>query len=288
VSRASRPSDHAVVRGLARRSRSNFYYAFLFLPRPQRRAITAVYAFCRSVDDAVDAAPDPGSARRRIEWWRRELAACFGEGVPSHPISRDLAEHAARARLSREPLEEVIRGVEMDLAPPRYDTFEELAVYCRRVASAVGHSCIEIFESRGEASRRWATTLGIAFQLTNILRDLRADCARGRCYLPAEEMRRFGYSAGEAAAGRGGAAFRALMDFQCARALELFARSDAEFPASERSRLYAGEIMGAIYRKLLERIAARPEAVLEGQVGLPRPLRLAIAAGVFARSRLAP
>ncbi len=155
---AAPASDHALVEGLTRRSRSNFYYSFLFLPRPQREAITAVYAFCRSVDDAVDGASDPSTARAQIEWWRRELAACFGEGIPSHPITRDLAAHVVQSGLSREPLEEVVRGVEMDLTRRAYETFDDLAVYCRRVASAVGHSCIEIFGSRGDASRRYATT----------------------------------------------------------------------------------------------------------------------------------
>ena len=288
MSTATSSPDHAVVCRLTRRSHSNFYYSFLFLPRPQRGAIMAVYAFCRSVDDAVDAAPDPATARAQLERWRRELAACFGEGEPAHPITRDLADQVRRMGLTREPLEEVIRGVEMDLTQRAYETFEDLAVYCRRVASAVGLSCIEIFGSRGEESRRYATTLGLAFQCTNILRDLRADCRRGYCYLPAEEMRRFGYTGEEAASGRGGPGFKALMEFQCRRAQGLFAQADAEFPRAERRRLYAAEIMGAIYRRICKRIARSPEAVLERRVSLSRPHRLALAAGLFARARLAP
>ncbi len=281
-------ADHSLVRGITRRSRSNFYYSFLFLPRAQREAIHAVYAFCRCVDDAVDAAADAAAGRARLDHWRRELAACFGDGQPTDPVARDLAVHVARAGLTRAPLEEVIRGVEMDLTQRRYETFEDLAVYCRRVASAVGHACIEVFGSRGEASRRYATTLGVAFQLTNILRDLRSDCRRGRHYLPAEEMRRFGYSGEEAAAGQGGAAFTAFMEFQCSRAAGLFRQAEAEFPAGERPRLFAAEIMGAIYRRLLDKIASRPLSVLEGRVTLSRARRLALAAGVYARARWGP
>jgi len=283
---SSRRSDHAIVSGITRGSRSNFYYSFLFLPRPQREAIHAVYAFCRCVDDAVDAASDKSAARTELARWRTELAAAFGEGSPADPVTRDLALHAARMNLSRGPLEEVIRGVEMDLTQRRYESFEDLSVYCRRVASAVGHSCVEIFGSRGAASMRYATTMGLAFQMTNILRDLRSDCQQGRFYLPAEEMRRFGYSSEEAAAGRGGPAFEALMEFQCRRAEALFRRSDAEFPKEERRKLFAAEIMGAIYRRILSRIAGRPAAVLEGRVTLPRGHRLALAAGLYIRARL--
>ena len=277
-------SDRALVHGFTLRSRSNFYYSFLFLPADKRAAIEAVYAFCRSVDDAVDSAPDHASARDQLLFWRRELAACYGDGEPSHPISRDLAGHVRRLDLSREPLEDVIRGVEMDLTRRSYETFPELALYCGRVASAVGLSCIEIFGSRGEASRRYATTLGIAFQLTNILRDLRTDCRDGRCYIPLEEMRRFGYSPEEAAEGRGGDAFRRLMEFQCARAEDLFRRAESEMPCGERRRLLAAQIMGVIYRTILRKIARSPETVLEGRLCLTRPHRLALAVGTWART----
>lgn len=279
--------DHAHVRAFTRRSRSNFYYSFLFLPPAQREAIEALYAFCRSVDDAVDGAASVEAGRGALERWRRELAACFDGGDPEDPITRHLAVQVRRFDLSRDPLEEVIRGVEMDLTPRRYETFEDLALYCRRVASAVGLSCIEIFGSRGEASRRYATTLGIAFQLTNIIRDLRADCRRGRLYLPADEMARFGYSREEAAAGRAGPAFSALMEFQCRRARDHFDRARREFPAGEGRRLVAATIMGAIYRRILEEICRRPEAVLEGRVSLSQARRMAIAAAAYARARWA-
>lgn len=279
--------DHAHVRAFTRRSRSNFYYSFLFLPPAQREAIEAVYAFCRSVDDAVDGAASSEAGRDELERWRRELAACFDGGDPEDPITRHLAVQVSRFDLSRDPLEEVIRGVEMDLTQRRYETFEDLALYCRRVASAVGLSCIEIFGSRGEASRRYATTLGIAFQLTNIIRDLRSDCRRGRLYLPADEMARFGYSREEAAAGRGGPAFSALMEFQCRRARDYFTRARQEFPAEDGHRLVAATIMGAIYRRILEKISRRPEAILGGRVSLSRARRMAVAAAAYARARWA-
>ncbi len=279
--------DHEVVRDVARRSRSNFYYAFFFLTTEQRAAIEAVYSFFRVVDDAVDDARSAEEGRRALESWRRELAACYGEGEPSHPISRSLAVQIDEFELSRESFEEVIRGVEMDLEGRRYETFEELEAYCRRVASAVGHSCIEIFGSRGERSRRYADTLGLAFQLTNILRDLKTDALRGRVYLPAEEMRRFGYTQKDAEDGRAGPAFSALMAFQCARARDLFRRAGEELPPSEAERLLAAEIMRAIYGGVLARIERRPEAVMEGRVRLSRARKITLAAAAYARTRYA-
>ena len=286
MSASPRAPDHVLVGDFTRRSQSNFYYSFLFLPTGQRRAIEAVYAFCRSIDDAVDGAASPEAARAELAWWRRELAACFGEGAPSHAITRDLASQVKRFDLTREPLEEVIRGVEMDLTRNRYATFEELALYCRRVASAVGHSCIEIFGSRGDDARRYATTLGLAFQMTNIIRDFRADARRGRIYTPRDEMDRFGYSEEEALAGLPGVRFVNLMQFQCGRARDLFEQASSQMPRGERAKLMAAEIMGATYRRLLEKIARRPEAVLEGRVALSRPRRMVVAAAAFARARL--
>ncbi len=279
--------DREIVRDVTRRSRSNFYYAFFFLTTEQRAAIEAVYSFFRVVDDAVDDARSAEAGRRALEGWRSELAACYGKGQPSHPISRSLAVQIDRLDLSREPFEEVIRGVEMDLDGRRYETFEELEVYSRRVASAVGRSCIEIFGSRGERSRRYADTLGLAFQLTNILRDLRTDAMRGRVYLPAEEMRRFGYTEKDAKDGRTGPAFSALMAFQCARARDLFRRAGEELPPSEAERLLAAEIMRAIYGGVLARIERRPKAVLEGRVRLSRARKIALAAAAYARTRYA-
>lgn len=285
VLRGDAGSDRELVHSITTKSRSNFTYAFLFLPREQREALESLYAFCRVVDDAVDDSEDPAVARRALERWRRELAACFGGREPSDPVTRALARQVESFNMSREPLEEVIRGVEMDLEGARYETWEDLQVYCRRVASAVGHSCLEIFGSRGEASRRYATTLGLAFQLTNILRDLRADARRGRCYLPLEEMRRAGYTLEEAAAGRRSPAFFDLMRHQCDRAADLFHRAGEELPPREENRLMAAEIMRAIYRGILDKIIARPQAVLEGRVRLGTGRRIALAAAAYARTR---
>jgi len=280
-------TDRGVVHDITTRSRSNFYYAFFFLPKQQREAIESLYAFCRGVDDAVDDNPDPAVARAALDRWRRELAACYGEGSPSDPVTRDLIRHVRSFGLSREPLEEVIRGVEMDLDGSRYETWEELQLYCRRVASAVGLSCIEIFGSRGEPSRRYATTLGLAFQLTNILRDIRQDARRGRLYLPAEEMRRFGFTMEDAAAGKAGRPFADLMAFQCARARELFDRARAGLPRGEEDRLLAAEIMRTIYAGILEKIDSRPGAVLEGRVALSTGRRIAMAAAAYAKRKWA-
>lgn len=282
---ASASRDHALVRSFAKKSHSNFYYSFLFLPAAQRDAIEAVYAFCRSVDDAVDSAGDPESAAAQLEWWRTELASCFGTGEPSHHISRDLAVQVPRFQLTREPLEEVINGVEMDLTRHSYRSFEDLSLYCRRVASAVGLSCIEIFGSRGEQSRQYATTLGMAFQMTNIIRDFRVDSRSGRLYIPEEELQLFGYSMDEAAAGTITPEFISLMKFQVNRAQNLFKKAASELPAQDRGKLVAAEIMSAIYRRILSKIASRPEAVLGERVSISRTRKMAIAATAYARTR---
>src|SRR5262244_1538169 len=189
------------VSKLTRKSPSNCFYAFLCLPRPQREAIYAVYAFCRIVDDAVDVGHDRAVQRKELEHWRGEIAEVF-EGRPEHPAAQRLQEAVRRFRIPREALNEIIAGVEMDLDRSTYDTFEELYEYCYRVAAAVGLCCIEIFGYTDPRTRDYAVNLGIALQLTNIMRDLRTDADRGRIYLPLDEIRRFGYSEDELLHGR--------------------------------------------------------------------------------------
>lgn len=275
---------------------TSFSYAFLMLPPARRNAIVAVWDFCRAVDDAVDEAVPPGewplspAARRRAEQelasWRRELALCFANGTAGEPRTRQgraLCPFVASFDLPRAPFEELIDGVAMDLEKTRYETIEELIEYCRRVASAVGLICIEIFGCRGEAARDYAVNLGLALQLTNIIRDVGSDLGRGRVYLPQEDLRRFGVSEQALAAGLVTPPIRALLAFEIGRAREYFARAAHSLPQAGPRKLVAAEIMGAIYRDILRRIEIADYDVFSRVIRVPRPARLAIALATWAR-----
>ena len=276
--------DQRFATRVTRASGSNFYYSFLFLPRAQREAIHAIYAFCRVVDDSVDAAPNAQEAAKRVAFWRGELAACYG-GAPTHPLARSLASHLQTWPIRRQNFEEIIDGVAMDVTPRRYATFDELRGYCYRVASAVGLVCIEVFGYTKPEAREYASALGLAFQMTNILRDVRADAERGRIYLPTEETRRFGCNDEDLRAERPTPAFVSLMRFQVERARGLFARARSLFPRDDRPTLFAAEIMGSIYAAVLEKIEQRGYDVLKGKVTLSKPRKLLIATRCYLRSR---
>jgi phytoene synthase len=272
---------------------TNFYYSFLVLPPDKRRAIVGVWDFCRAVDDAVDEADgtEPGAAARQLERWRGELAAAFDGTTPQTPQGRALAPLARQFRLPREAFESLIEGVEMDLGPRRYETFPELYEYCIRVASAVGLICLEIFGYDDPRARQYATDLGVALQLTNILRDVPGDLAQGRLYIPLEELRRHGVTeedlqAESAAAGQGVRSphVKALLRQQGERAREYYARAAAGLPRSDARRLVAAEIMGAIYRSILDRIERADYDVFSRVVRIPRPRRALIAATTWART----
>jgi len=276
-------ADQGYVTRLTRRSHTNFYYAFLFLPRPRREAIHALYAFCRQVDDSVDASTDPEEAVRRVAFWRRELAAAY-EATPTHPVTRALASHLRVYPIRERDLEDVIDGVAMDLEPRRYATWEELRVYCHRVASAVGLACIEIFGYRNARARDYAMTLGLAFQMTNILRDVRSDAVRGRIYLPADTMARHGCHDGDLRATAATEAFRSLMRAECARTRALFEEARRLLPRRDRRSLCAASIMGGIYEAILDKIDRRVDRVLVERTALSRPRKFALAAGLYLRS----
>ncbi|HZI92629.1 MAG TPA: presqualene diphosphate synthase HpnD [Patescibacteria group bacterium] len=276
--------DQRFATRVTRASGSNFYYSFLFLPRAQREGIHAIYAFCRVVDDSVDSAGSALEAANRVAFWRGELAACYG-GVPTHPIARSLASHLRSWPIRRQNLEEIIDGVAMDVTPRRYATFDELQGYCYRVASAVGLVCIEVFGYTRPEAREYASALGLAFQMTNILRDVRADALRGRIYLPTEETRRFGCPDEDLLAGRPTPAFVSMMRFQVERAKGLFAKAESLFPREDRSTLFAAEIMGSIYAAILEKIERRGYDVLREKVTLSKPGKLLIATRCYLRSR---
>src|SRR2546426_6192283 len=242
---------------LTRKSRSNFYYAFLTLPRPRREALYAVYAFCRTVDDIADLGlergAEPATLREELGCWRREVARCYQPGgAPQHPVAQRLAAAVHRYAIPREALEAIIDGVEMDVDGVAYETIEALYPYCYRVASAVGLAAIEIFGYRDPRAREYAVNLGIALQLTNILRDVGADARAGRVYLPREDLRACGVTVDDLRAGRYDDAFVALMAQGAARAREFYRRAEESFPRADARSLVPARIMGAIYASLLD------------------------------------
>jgi 15-cis-phytoene synthase len=261
---------------------TSFYYSFLVLPAAQRDAIVAVWDFCRAIDDEVDE-PGPGSPQAALEAWRAEVARCY-EGTPETPQGRRLQPFIGRFHLPRRPFEDLIDGVEMDLTRSRYETFEDLYEYCWRVASTVGLICIEIFGCRQPVAREYAVALGIALQLTNIVRDVASDLARGRVYLPQADLTRFGCSERDLRAGKVTPTVRALLEFECRRAREYYRKADQLLPPEDRRALVAARIMGAIYHATLERIERSGYDVFSQTVRLPRPRRAAIAAFTRARS----
>ena len=266
---------------------SSFYYSFLVLPARKRSAIIAVWDFCRAVDDAVDEAPEGASAQSALLAWRGELDACYSpDQVPGTPQGQSLRPFIAEFRLHRAPFDDLIDGVEMDLANVRYQTFAQLTDYCRRVASAVGLVCVEIFGYRDPAARSYAVQLGMALQLTNIIRDVAADLAKGRLYLPAEDLARFRVTEEDLRAGRLTPAVSGLMRFECERARFYYSKAAATLPAVDRRNLLAAEIMGAIYFEILRRIERSGYDVFSRRIRVPRPYRAAIALRHWASAML--
>ena len=257
-------------------SGSSFYYSFLFLPPERRRAITALYAFCREVDDVVDECRDPHLAHTKLNWWRAELAATYA-GRPSHPVTQSLAQAAQTYHLPQELLAEIIDGMEMDLSQVRYPDFRSLHLYCYRVASVVGLLAAEIFGYTDRRTLKYAHDLGLAFQLTNIVRDVGEDARRGRIYLPADELARFGVPAEDILHGRYSDAFRHLMEFQIARAERQYEQALAQLPAQDRSAQRPGLVMAAIYRTLLREIRRDGCRVLDRRMALTPVRKLWIA-----------
>jgi phytoene synthase len=255
----------------AQSSGSSFYYSFLFLEPPRRQAITALYAFCREVDDVVDECPDVAVSRTKLAWWRTEIDALF-DGHPSHPVTQALVTSIRNFALPREQLLEIIDGMEMDLELVRYADFKALHLYCYRVASVVGLLAAEIFGYQDRQTLKYAHDLGLAFQLTNIARDVGEDARRGRFYLPQDELARFGVSESDLVAARYTDNFRQLMAFQVERVLATYQQAFAQLPAIDRKSQRAGLIMAAIYRATLDEIVRDGYLVLDRRTSLP-PLR---------------
>jgi phytoene synthase len=272
------PQDYVQQKAAA--SGSSFYYAFLFLPPERRAAITAFYAFCREVDDVVDEVTDVGIAQTKLAWWRSEVAQAYA-GEKNHPVMQALMPHTERFGIEARHLLAVIDGCQMDLEQNRYLDFANLQQYCHLVAGVVGEVAARIFGQTDHQTTAYAHRLGLAFQLTNIVRDVGEDAVRGRIYLPVNELQRFDVKAHELLK-RGEAPgmdradferrFQALMRFQCERAMSTYAEALALLPEVDRRSQKPGLMMASIYRTLLQEIATDPLLVLTRRVSLT-PLR---------------
>ncbi|KQY08533.1 squalene synthase HpnD [Massilia sp. Root133] len=252
-------------------SGSSFYYSFLFLPPERRRAITALYAFCREVDDTVDDATDQSVARIKLAWWRNEVTQMYS-GTPTHPVILALKPHIQPYDLKQEHLQAIIDGMEMDLDQSRYLDYPNLKKYCWHVAGVVGILSASIFGVTNPQTLKYAETLGLAFQLTNIIRDVGEDARKGRIYLPVNELQQFGVTAADLLNARHSEKFEALMTFQAARAQQLYDDAFALLPQEDRRAQRPGLMMAAIYRTLLDEIERDGFHVLTQKISLT-PLR---------------
>ncbi len=259
------------VQQKAAASGSSFYYAFLFLPKDRRAAITAFYAFCREIDDVVDEVIDPGVAATKLAWWHTEVTQAF-DGAPSHPVLRALMPMTAAHHIEPRHLQAVIEGCQMDLSQNRFLDFTGLQRYCHLVAGVVGEVAAQIFGQTDPATTAYAHKLGQAFQLTNIIRDVGEDAMRGRIYMPVNELQQFDVKVHEILKRNYSARFCALMAFQTQRALALYDEAIAMLPEADRRAQKPGLMMASIYRTLLREIAADNYQVLHQRVSLT-PLR---------------
>ena len=260
----------------AAQSGSSFYYSFLFLPQERRRAITALYAFCREVDDAVDEPSDPSAARAALEWWRGEVSRLFA-GDPQHPVTRALAPWTRAFGIDEARLGEIMNGMEMDLNQTRYLDFTGLRLYCHRVAGVVGALAAGIFGYRNAATLEYAERLGLAFQLTNIIRDVGEDARKNRIYLPLDELKEFGVTAADILGARHTENFARLMRFQAERARRCYGEAFAMLAPEDRHAQRPGLMMAAIYRTLLDEIADDDFQVLKQRIALTPVRKLWIA-----------
>ena len=263
------PQDYVQQKAAA--SGSSFYYAFLFLPPQRRAAITAFYAFCREVDDVVDEVQDPTVAAQKLHWWQIEVQSSFA-GNPQHPVMKALMPLTGDFGITAQHLQDVIAGCQMDLNQTRYLDFAGLQRYCHLVAGVVGEVAARIFGQSQDETTHYAHQLGLAFQLTNIIRDVGEDALRGRIYLPVNELQQFEVSAKDILERRDSAAFQALMAFQYERAQGLYAHALAALPQADWRSQKPGLMMASIYRTLLVEIQAAGFPVLRQRVALT-PLR---------------
>ena len=255
----------------AAQSGSSFYYSFLTLPEDKRDAITALYAFCREVDDIVDNRGDLHIKQIKLDWWRQEVGKLYA-GQPQHPITRALEQHVQQFTLAQENFLEIIDGMEMDLQTVRYPDFKELSLYCHRVAGVVGIMSAQIFGYQDRQTLKYAHQLGLAFQLTNIIRDVYEDMRHDRLYLPLDELTQYGVTESDIRQRQHTEAFDQLMQFQINRANDYYQRAMELLPEIDRHAQRAGIIMAAIYQRLLDEIDRDGRSVLDHRIALT-PLR---------------
>jgi 15-cis-phytoene synthase len=283
-------ADSAISRVLSAPKRlrkalgSNFYYSFLFLPPSKRKAITNVYSFARILDDIVDSDHTGRDPEAELQYWRDEIEYCY-LGQPDTSIGEELMMTIDEFDIPKQPFMDLIEGMEMDLKWSSYQTFSDLREYCYRAASAVGLICIEIFGYESPGTREYAVNLGLALQLTNILRDMQEDAARGRIYLPIEDLERFGYSEQDVKANLYNTPFIDLMKYQYKRANYYFERAAATLPEQDRPSMVAAEIMGAIYHELLNKIPEVQFDVYRNRVSVSKLRRMKIALNIWLKSR---
>ena len=266
---------NASATAITRSSNSSFYYSFSLLPRQKREAIHTVYAFCRTTDDIVDEERDEAKKMALLQRWRSELGRAL-RGNSTFPLLNQLSVTAARFHIPVEHFYDLIRGMEMDLSKTRYGTFEELREYCYLVASSVGLMCRKIFGYRNESTQEYAINLGIALQLTNILRDIKDDAKRGRIYIPREDMARFGYSEDDLLNSRYTPQFVELMRFECQRASSYYDLAREALQDEDKRFFFPARIMWSIYAHTLNRIVASNYNVFERRISIPKFLKLLI------------
>lgn len=272
-------------RKLVSAAASNFYYSFILLPSAKRRAINDVYAFCRVLDDIVDEDQAGRDVSSELQFWRDEVEACY-KGCPTTEFGERLIDSIEEFDLPKQPFLDLIEGMEMDLKWHSYQTFADLREYCYRAASTVGLICVEIFGYESARTREYAVNLGLALQLTNILRDLKEDLSRNRIYIPLEDLDRFGYSEQDLRANLYNAPFIELMKFEYTRARSYFEKAASSLPEQDRSSMFAAEIMGAIYREMLEQMPAIQFDVFRNHLSVTKSRRMRIALKIWLRSKL--
>ncbi len=260
---------------MTRSSQTNFYYSFSFLPRQKREAIHTVYAFCRQTDDIVDEGTDHRRKVALLRSWRRELGRAI-DGRSHSGLLNQLGATARRFNIPVGHFYDLIRGVEMDLTRTRYETFDDLRQYCELVASSVGLMCRQIFGYRNESTREYAVNLGIALQLTNILRDIKEDARKGRIYIPQEDLRRFGYTESDLFRSRHTPEFVNLMRFECERAIRYFDAARNALRDEDKRFFFPARIMWSIYAHILQRIIRSNYNVYERRISISNPLKLLI------------
>lgn len=277
----------AYCEAYTKNSGSNFFYSFLFLPKAKREAMYTVYAFCKAIDSAVDEPAAGTNPKDELTHWRNELDAVYS-GTPTTPIMISLAHHVKLIGIPKAYFEELIKGVEMDLFNNRYVTFDELSLYCYRVASVVGLICLHIFGVTSARAQDYAVALGMAFQLTNILRDVGTDAGERRIYLPLEDLRKWNYAEKSMLNRSYSPEFCALMEYEASRAHHYYQRADAALKAlssAERRALTVAEIMRGIYSRILDQIERSNYQVFGPRIGLTTTQRLFIALRIWLRSR---